>query len=314
MRLAGALADHRLVGLVVAEEIGAQRAGGNEAVGAGVVELHEQAGAGDAGDVAAESGADAVGHEMRHQPVDGLALGGHGAAFGGRDARRGFGERLGRGVGQPVGPKLEAADQRAMHDEVGVAADGTGEVRVTPQRQAEVAVIRHRVFGLRLGAQHHLVHQALDVGAAHGPEHAVEVGGAELVGLGQLEVERGEEIAQRHHALGRGGVVDAIEEERALKLAGLGRRHVGEDHELLDQLMGVEAPRRDDAVERAVGLEHELALGDVEGQRLAGIASLRCRSVGGPQRSQHALDQRAGGVVGMAVDRGLRLGVVQLRH
>src|SRR5215470_7659085 len=79
--------------LVVAKIIGADGARRDEAVGAGVVELDEQAGAGGARDVALEGRADAVGEEMREQAVEGLALGFHGAALGGRDLRADLAER-----------------------------------------------------------------------------------------------------------------------------------------------------------------------------------------------------------------------------
>ena len=78
-----------LIAVIVVAE-GARR---DEAVGAGLVELHEQAGARDAADAALEDRADAVGEEMRDQPVDRLALGLHGAPLGGRDARRDFVQR-----------------------------------------------------------------------------------------------------------------------------------------------------------------------------------------------------------------------------
>ena len=75
--------------------------------------------------------ADAVGEEMRDQPVVGLALGLHGAPLGRRNARRDLGERLEVHVaGQAVGAKALRADQRAMHDQVGVAADRRGEMGV----------------------------------------------------------------------------------------------------------------------------------------------------------------------------------------
>src|SRR5215475_3568225 len=71
VRLAAAVADQRMPTLVVAEEIGADGARRDEAIGAGVVELDEQAGAGGAGNVPFEGGADAVGEEMREQAVEG---------------------------------------------------------------------------------------------------------------------------------------------------------------------------------------------------------------------------------------------------
>ncbi len=48
-----------------------------------------------------------------------------------------------------------------MDDEVGIAADGRGEMRVAAQIQAEVAIVLLAIFRLRLGSQHHLVDQGL---------------------------------------------------------------------------------------------------------------------------------------------------------
>src|SRR5262245_27684731 len=72
--LAAGIADQRMAVLLIAEIFVADRARRDETVGAGIVELDEQAGAGDAGNVALERGADPVGEEMREQAVEGLAL------------------------------------------------------------------------------------------------------------------------------------------------------------------------------------------------------------------------------------------------
>src|SRR5262249_31106434 len=56
-----AVADERMATLFIAEILGADVARRDEAVGARVVELDEQAGAGDAGDVALERCPDALG-------------------------------------------------------------------------------------------------------------------------------------------------------------------------------------------------------------------------------------------------------------
>ena len=112
VRLARAVADHGVHGLLVAEIFVADGARRNEAVGAGVVELDEQAGAGDAGDAALEGGADAVGEKMRDQPVVGLALGLHGAALGGGNLRGDLGQRGGvLALGQAVGAEIAAPER-----------------------------------------------------------------------------------------------------------------------------------------------------------------------------------------------------------
>ena len=79
-------------------------------------------------------------------------------------------------VGQAVRRRsLQRADQGAMHDEVGIAADRRGEMRVAAQVESEVAVVLGRVFGLRLRAQHDLVDQLLVLAALHPRQDAVEM-------------------------------------------------------------------------------------------------------------------------------------------
>ncbi len=65
------------------------------------------------------------------QPVDGLPFRRHGAALGGGDGHRDLGQSRGVDLGrQAAGPEAVAADQRAVDDEIGVAADRRGEMSV----------------------------------------------------------------------------------------------------------------------------------------------------------------------------------------
>src|SRR6516165_4279299 len=150
VRLAALSADQGMAVLVVAEIIGADGARRDEAVGAGVVELDEQAGAGGARDVALEGRADAVGEEMGEQAVEGLAFGFHGAALGSRDLRADLAERgdvlllRQAAVAEPHG-----ADEAAVDDEVGVTANRRGEMGVAAQVEAEMPAVLGGIFGLR---------------------------------------------------------------------------------------------------------------------------------------------------------------------
>jgi hypothetical protein len=157
-----------------------------QAVGAGFIKLDEQAGAGDPGNVPVEGGADAIGEEMRDQPVGGFALGFHGAPLGGRNVGGDFSKRarLGR-FGQSIRSELLRADQRAMHDKIGIAADRRCEMRVAPQVQSKMAEILRRIFRLRLAAQHHFVDQPLDLAALDPLQNAVERVRAQRAALGQ---------------------------------------------------------------------------------------------------------------------------------
>src|SRR5438876_7185762 len=129
-----ARADQRMAGLVIVVIFATERADRDQPVGAGVLELDEQPGAGDAGDAALKRRADAIGEMMRDQPVGRLALGLHGASLGDRNLRSDFAQRLRRlGLRQGTFAEPQAADQGAVHDQIGVAADGRGEMRIAPQ-------------------------------------------------------------------------------------------------------------------------------------------------------------------------------------
>src|SRR5215211_8516319 len=69
-----ARADQRVARLVVVVIFRAKRADRNQPISAGILQLHEQAGAGDAGDSGLKTRADLVGQEMRDEPVGGFAL------------------------------------------------------------------------------------------------------------------------------------------------------------------------------------------------------------------------------------------------
>src|SRR5262245_43712573 len=95
-----------------------------------------------------EGGADPVGEEMREQAVEGLAFRLHGAALGGRDLRADLAQRrhilMSR---QAAGAEPQRADEAAMNDEVGVAADRRGEMSVAAQVEPEMPVVFRCVLG-----------------------------------------------------------------------------------------------------------------------------------------------------------------------
>ena len=173
-----------------------------------------------------------------------------------------------RRVRQTAVAELERADQRAVHDQVGIAPDRRGEMGIAAQVEAEMAVVLRGVFGLGLAAQHDLIDELLGVAALHPVENEVEAAPAGALRLlGKRDVERRQELAQRVELLQRRLVMDAVDERRVRPLQRLGGRDIGEDHELLDQPMRVEPRRRDHPVDGVVGLEHDLALGQIEIER-----------------------------------------------
>ena len=105
----------------------------------------------------------------------------------------------------------------------------------------------------------------------------------------------------------------AVDQRHARFLQRLGGGDIGEDHEFLDQPVGLQPLRRDHAVDGAVVLEQDLALRQIEIERLALGARALERFIGGVERLQHRLDQRRGVLVGAPADGDLRLLVGELR-
>ena len=161
-----------------------------------------------------------------------------------------------------------------------------------------MAVILVGVFGLRLRAQHHLVDQRLGGFALHARKHAVEMRRAHPFALGELDAEGGEKLAELADFLRARRVVGAVDQRRMRGLQRLGRRDIGEDHEFLDQFVRLQPLRPAYADELAVGVEDQLALRQVEIERITLRALDLDDVMSGVERLQHALEQRRRRLVG----------------
>ena len=136
-----------------------------------------------------------------------------------------------------------------MHDQVGVSPDRRREMRVAPQVEAEMAIILRRIFRLRLRAQHHLVDKRFVILAADLAEHAIEQGRAQGTTLRKRQIKRFQEFLEIMNLLLGRFVVYPIDKRQRLLFKHFGRGDVGEDHEFLDQPVGVEPLRHDDAID-----------------------------------------------------------------
>ena len=306
-RLLGPRPDQRPIRLLEAVIVVAQGRGGHEAVPARLGEPHEEAGARDAADARLKDGADAVGQMRRDEAVDRLAFRRHRPPLGGRDMLGDLREFARAHVVEAAIAEVQGADQRAMDDEIGVAPDGGSEMRVAAQVEAEMAIVLVAVFGLRLGAQHHLVDQRLDRLPAHAAQDAVEMRGANAVSLSELDADGAQELDEIVELLGARRVMGAIEKRRMRGLERLGGGDIGEDHEFLDQPMRFQPLGPVDAHEASLAVENELALRQIEVERIAPLTLKSDRRMRGPERLEQA--SRSGAVVssGRAVDRRLSL-------
>ena len=185
-------------------------------------------------------------------------------------------------------------------------------MRVTPQVQAEMAVILGGVFGLGLRAQHHFVHQRFGIVSPDLRQHAIEQGGAQRAAFRERQIEGFEEFLQVMNLLERRFIVHPVNKRQRLLFKHFGGGDIGQNHKFFDQFVRIEPFRDDDAIDGAVGFQQDLALGNVEIERIALVARALDHRIGVVERLQDRSEQGAGGVVGPAVDRGLGLRVVQL--
>ena len=199
-----------------------------------------------------------------------------------------------------------------MHDQIGVAPDRRGEMRVAPQVQAEMAVILGGVFGLGLRAQHHFVHQRFGIVPLDLRQHVIEQRGAQRAAFRERQIEGFQKFLQIMNLLERRFIVHPIDKRQRLLFKHFGRRDVGQDHEFFDQLVRIQPLRHDDAIHGAVGLQQDLAFGNVEIERIAFVARALDDRIGVVERFEDRIEQGTRRVVGPSVDRRLRLRVVQL--
>ena len=140
------------------------------------IELDVQAERGDAGDVAVELVADLVRHEADLLPLHQLALGVVGAALAlgrvARDLRQVLGQLR---LALLVHAAVARLAQRAVDDQVGIAADRRGEVRVAVGREAEVPEVLRVVARLLHRPQHQERDRLLLRRAAHPLDELLEV-------------------------------------------------------------------------------------------------------------------------------------------
>ena len=90
-----------------------------------------------------------------------------------------------------------ACNQRAVHDQIGVAPDGAGEMRVVAQGQPEMAKVFSIVIGLRHGTQGGQVDELIKLGALRLAEKPVQMRGFQHLPFGQHQARSLGHFAQR---------------------------------------------------------------------------------------------------------------------
>ncbi len=107
---------------------------------------------------------------------------------------------------------------------------------------------------------------------------------ANALALGQFDADGAEELDQVVELLDARRVMGAIDERRMRGFERLGGGDIGEDHEFLDQPMRFQPLRPSHVLEPPLAVENELALGQVEIERVAPFALDLDRRMGGVKR------------------------------
>ena len=316
----GALAHQHVTAIVEAEVFVAQLGHVHHAFDVEVVEGDEDAKGCHAGDVAVEDLADPVAHVDALEPGLHVAGGLVGPALVGRaDLSQGFPGGVGfglghllaaartwrqsgrRGGGRPraggivtlrlvllrldhrqVAALVEQRLDRPVVEQVGIAADRRGEVRVGIIGQAEVSLVVRRVDGLLHRAQHHrlqqrgigpttdLLRQQLVILRARTPL---------LAGLGrgiaQHQTGAAEKLAQLGQPVGAGAFVHAVEGRMMIAPQKIGCAGVGRQHAFLDQAVRIVAALGDDLGDPALLVAEHFGLGGLEFDRAAALPGLQ---------------------------------------
>ncbi|CAJ0881046.1 hypothetical protein R76727_03343 [Ralstonia mannitolilytica] len=284
----------------------------NQAFHIQLVQLHEDAKRCDGAHGARELVAELVAHEVALEPCFHIARSLVSAALvgravdaelvpdrlclglvhdGGRHALLGLGLQAAR-LGRERTVQLHARRQRrhiarvmqdrldgTVHEQIGVAPDRTGEVRVGRVCQAEVTDVVRAVDGLLHRAQQHgLQHRR--VRARGDLLHQLRiVGRLGFIAATERQAARLQEGTQRLQLFFRGARMHTVQRRVLVLLEHFGGADIGRQHALLDQPVRVVARARQDLFDLALRVADDVRLGRVEVDRATLTACLEQRLI-----------------------------------
>ena len=166
-----------------------------------------------------------------------------------------------------------------VHQQVGIAPDRAGEVRVGLVGQTEVAFIHRRVDRLAHRAQQHRV-DLLGVGPVLGGiGNRLELGWLRIVGDAEANA-NGLQVATQHILLfGSGAFVHAVQAGMLALRNEVGTADIRGQHGLFDQTMRFVAGTRHDLFDASRVIANDLRLGGLEVDRTTHTALLEQRPV-----------------------------------
>ena len=138
---------------------------------------------------------------------------------------------------------------------------------ITLQVQTEMADIVGLVDGLRLGAQHDVVHHLFMRGAFGMREDAVEHRGLHHLSLGERDADGLQIIGEGVKLFLAGLFMDTIDQGLARLLKRFRSRDVRHDHEFFDQAHGFEALLKRNRLNFPIAADDDAALRQIQIKR-----------------------------------------------
>ena len=237
-------------------------------------------------------------HELRHVldlfHIGRLALRLDGDAL----TRRGVLRRLGEERTQTLAflrrdmPRGKRLAQETMHEEVGVASDRRGKMRIVARRKAKVPKARRRIARLLHRTQGDGPDDALLGLSLDAIEHLLDVGGAHLAVLIDMEAqtERCEEALQTLDLLRGGRLMHAVDERLFLQLHVARHGLICREHALFDDGLADRARTLFERDGMSIGIELYLDLGQLKVNRAAPMTLGAQHLAQTAQRLKHRAD------------------------
>ena len=177
--------------------------------------------------------------------------------LGVRFARRRQNRQLVAGLGQN---RLDDA----VHQQIRVTPDRTGEMGVGIKGQSEVATVNGRVDGLLHGTQQHGMNLLRIRPVLGSSGNGLKLAGRGIVTDRQPQARDFEVVAQNLFFLGRGALMDP----KQAGMLALGNEvraaHIGRQHGLFNQLVGVIAGARHDLLDTPALITNDLRFNGLE--------------------------------------------------
>ena len=171
------------------------------------------------------------------------------------------------GLGAHLGAN-DVADA-PVHQQVRIAADRRGEVGIGRIVEAEVTLVLRLVHRLAQGAQQHGLNDVDVVAGLHFIQQLAVVGRGRLVAAAQVQAQLAQEAPQVLQLFRSGALVHPVQHRQLVLFIEARGGHVGAQHALFDNLVGVIAHHRHNGVDLALLIEQDAGFSGLEINRPA---------------------------------------------